>query len=591
MKPIIKNNCFMLKYILRYVPGLIIYTFLLNIYSGIVSTFTSVYVAKYILDSFQSRRSMYEIILFLLAVILANVLMAAAGAYYDEVFYLKRKEILYKKMHTELFQKAKQIELACYDNPEFYNDFIWSVNQSDEKALAVLNSTGNFLRQLTQIASVFGIILSIHWGGLLVVAASASLSFVLKTRINRQDYALSVEQNPLQRKRDYTSRVLYLADYAKEIRLSNVKQKLIENFTETNRTLVERIRYFGKKTAGLSLLDRIGANYLLIYGYLFYLTYLVLVKKALSYGDFIGLYRGVNDLSGNILDFGESMTQFQKHSLYIEKFRVFLNYSPQMSDGELPVPKVEELVLTFNHVSFQYENAAQPTLQDVNLVIHPREKLALVGYNGAGKTTLVKLLMRLYDPTEGSIELNGVDIRRYSLEEYRNCFGVVFQDFKLFAATVAENVMMDRVTKEDEAEVRSALEKSDFAGRLASLEDGTATILTREFSKKGVNLSGGEAQKVAIARIFTRNRQVVILDEPSSALDPVTEYEINQNMLREAGEKTMVYISHRLSTTKMADRIVMLENGRIIENGSHQELIRLGGKYAQMFAMQAEKYQ
>ena len=535
---------------------------------------------------------MYEIVVFLLLVIIANILSAVFGAYYEEVFYLKRKEILYKKMHTELFQKAKQIELACYDNPEFYNDFIWSVNQSDEKALAVLNSAGGFLHQMTQIASVFGIMLSIHWGGVVIAVLSAALSFFLKIRMNRQEYALSQEQNPLQRKRDYTSRVLYMSDYAKEIRLSNVKQKLIQNFTETNETLVERIRFFGKKTARLSLLDRIGANYILIYGYVLYLTYLVLVKKALSYGDFIGLYNGVRNLSDNILDFGDSMSQFQKHSLYIEKFRVFLNYSPQMSDGELPVPKGDaELVLTLKNVSFQYENAKQPTLQNINLVIHPREKLALVGYNGAGKTTLVKLLMRLYDPTEGTIELNGVDIRRYALAEYRNYFGVVFQDFKLFAATIAENVIMDRMSKEAEAEVLRALEKSDFSGRLVSMEDGIDTDLTREFSKKGVHLSGGEAQKVAIARIFTKNRQMLILDEPSSALDPVTEYYINQNMLREAGDKAVIYISHRLSTTKMADRIVMLEKGRIIENGSHQELMELGGKYAQMFAMQAEKYQ
>lgn len=581
----------MLRYILRYVPGLIIYTFILRIYIGIVGTFTSVYVSKYILDSFQQKRSIYEVIIFLLILVVANVILAVASAYYEEVFYLKRKEILYKKMHTELFNKAQSIELACYDNPKFYNDFIWSINQSDEKALAVLDATGLFLNQLTRIVSVLGIIISIHWGGVVIVAVSAVLSFVLKTKINKQEYALSVEQNPLQRKRDYTSRVLYLSDYAKEIRLSNVKGKLIQNFSDTNSTLVERIHYYGKKILGLSLLDQIGTNYMFLYGYVLYLMYLVLVKKNITYGDFIGLYNGVKNLSGTILEFGNSMTQFQKHSLYIEKFRVFLNYEANLNDGELSLPKEDtEIIIKLKNVTFQYENAEQPTLQNVNLVIRPREKLALVGYNGAGKTTLVKLLMRLYDPTEGSIELNGIDIRRFALKEYRNYFGVVFQDFRLFAATVSENVMMDRVMKGDEVSVLEALEKSDFSERLNNMEDGISTILTREFSKKGVNLSGGEAQKVAIARIFPRNSHVVILDEPSSALDPVTEYYINQSMLNMAKEKTIIYISHRLSTTKMADRIVMLEKGKIIEEGSHDELMKLSGKYAEMFEMQAEKY-
>lgn len=309
-------------------------------------------------------------------------------------------------MHTELFNKAQSIELACYDNPKFYNDFIWSINQSDEKALAVLDATGLFLNQLTRIVSVLGIIISIHWGGVVIVAVSAVLSFVLKTKINKQEYALSVEQNPLQRKRDYTSRVLYLSDYAKEIRLSNVKGKLIQNFSDTNSTLVERIHYYGKKILGLSLLDQIGTNYMFLYGYVLYLMYLVLVKKNITYGDFIGLYNGVKNLSGTILEFGNSMTQFQKHSLYIEKFRVFLNYEANLNDGELSLPKEDtEIIIKLKNVTFQYENAEQPTLQNVNLVIRPREKLALVGYNGAGKTTLVKLLMRLYDPTEGSIEL------------------------------------------------------------------------------------------------------------------------------------------------------------------------------------------
>lgn len=187
--------------------------------------------------------------------------------------------------------------------------------------------------------------------------------------------------------------------------------------------------------------------------------------------------------------------------------------------------------------------------------------------------------------------LNGKNIKEYDLKSYRDSFGVVFQDFQLFAATIAENVKMDIVDEaKDHQKIEKALGQSGFEQKLKSLEDGVSTLLTREFSKSGVNLSGGEAQKVAIARVFEKKCNIAILDEPSSALDPVSEYEINRSMLGVANDKTVIFISHRLSTTAMADKIYMLEKGRIIEEGSHAELMEKGGKYAEMFHMQAEKY-
>jgi len=593
MGKILKNNFFMLKYILKYTPGLIIFTFLRKIYVGLVRTFSSVYVAKFVLDSFQLGRSMRDIIIFLIIVVLANVLNAVQAAYYEESFFLKRKEILYRKMHSELFEKAKNMELACYDNPEFYNDFIWSINQSDGKAIEVLESFGKLIRWLTQIVSTAAIIISIHWSGIIVAVISGATSLIVANKANKMKYELSLEQNPLQRKRDYTSRVMYLSDYAKEIRLSNVKDKLIENFSTTNKSLIKKIQGYAKGLFGFDLIHVLGTGYLLMDGvYVFYLVYMILEKHSFfTYGGFMGLFQGALSLRDSLCQIAETVSSFLNNSLYIDKFRTFLDYEPKMEDGTISLPDSNtDVCIEFKHVTFYYDNVNEPTLKDINLVIHPNERLALVGYNGAGKTTLIKLLMRLYDPTEGSIELNGTDIREFKLKEYREYFGVVFQDFKLFAATVAENVVMDRVSEEDAAFVENALEKSDFTERLNSLEEGVFTLLTKEFSKKGVNLSGGESQKVAIARIFTGNSRVVVLDEPSSALDPVTEYNVNQSMLAAADNKAVVYISHRLSTTKMADKIYMLEKGQIIEEGNHDELMKINGKYAEMFNMQAEKY-
>ncbi|MCI8372057.1 MAG: ABC transporter ATP-binding protein [Lachnospiraceae bacterium] len=590
---IFKNNCFMLQYVLKYVPGLVVYNLLFNLFAGCTAVFTDVYIAKYILDAFQYHKSIQEVATFLLLLVGANVLRSILEAYYSEVFYPKRSELLFEKMHSELFQKAKDMELACYDNPAFYNDFVWAMSQADGKALDVMRNFGLFISQSAKIFTVIAIILSIDWFGIVIIAVSFVVSLLIQSYLNKNEYALSLEQNPLQRKRDYISRVMYLSDYAKEIRLSHVTDKLAEDFSRANSELLAAIRKYGRKMLGLQIVDFAGNQAILMKGvYVLYLLFLVLVRRTVSYGGFVGLYQGSMSLNDNLYHMSNILGGFQKLSLYVEKFRVFLSYEPKLKDGTEPIPApAEEVTLRLDNVTFQYEGTDKPTLHDISLTIHPGEKVALVGYNGAGKSTLVKLLMRLYDVSSGSITMNGTDIRQFSKKDYYNCFGVVFQDFKLFAATIAENVMMDRVGPGEEQQVREALEKSDFTERLAQLPQGISTMLTREFDKKGVNLSGGEAQKVAIARIFPKNSRIVILDEPSSALDPITEYYVNQSMLKAAGDKTILYISHRLSTTKMADRIIMLENGRIIEEGSHEQLMALDGKYAEMFHMQAKKYQ
>lgn len=225
--------------------------------------------------------------------------------------------------------------------------------------------------------------------------------------------------------------------------------------------------------------------------------------------------------------------------------------------------------------------------------IEAGQKVAFVGENGAGKSTLIKLLMRLYDVTEGSIEYGGTDIRNYGTDQYRDIFGSVFQDYQIYASSVRENVMMDSSHHEEEKRVRDALEQSGFLERLLTLPKGLDTMLTREFAQDGVQLSGGEAQKVAIARLFAKKERmhIAILDEPSSALDPKAEYELNQNIMNKAGDATVIFISHRLSTTRDADCIYMFENGEIVEHGTHQQLMESNGQYAEMFQCQAKYYQ
>jgi ATP-binding cassette subfamily B protein len=245
------------------------------------------------------------------------------------------------------------------------------------------------------------------------------------------------------------------------------------------------------------------------------------------------------------------------------------------------------------NISFSYSPEGKDIIQDVSMHIKEGEKIAIVGYNGAGKTTLVKLLMRLYDVNSGRISVNGHDIKDYSVDNYRSAIGTVFQDFKLFAGSIYENVLMDNKSNEAQMQrkkVIAALEKSGLYEKVMELPDKEETMITTEIYENGVNLSGGESQKLAISRIFFRDVGLFIMDEPSSALDPIAEYQLNQTLLKETLGKAVIFISHRLSTTRFADRIIMMENGKIVEEGNHRELIELNGKYARMWNAQAGPY-
>ena len=331
---------------------------------------------------------------------------------------------------------------------------------------------------------------------------------------------------------------------------------------------------------------------------------------AVAVGGFAATINVIWKIRWMFSDLIQKITNFPQHSLYIEKYREFLKYVPKIGGGIKDIPEFESL--EFKNVSFSYEFDSNPkykfhdkdykapvkdekgknALKNVSFTLKKGEKIAIVGYNGAGKTTLIKLMMRLYDPTEGEILYNGVNVKQYDPECYRKMIGTVFQDFKLFATSVAQNVINGKYEENTHREiVLDALDKADFTEKLKTLKNGIDTHLTREFDDEGTNLSGGESQKVVIARVFAGKYPIVIMDEPSSALDPMAEYNLNQSILKSTNDKTVVFISHRLSTTRIADKIYMFAKGQLIEEGSHKELLERDGKYAEMFRLQSEKYE
>lgn len=321
---------------------------------------------------------------------------------------------------------------------------------------------------------------------------------------------------------------------------------------------------------------------------IFVLVYKILIVKSVSIGDLSVSIAAVGKLNSMYNGLLEALSQFVQSGMFADKLRTFLSTEQMITSPKnaatLPAFPGD---IEFRNVSFRYDGSDAWALRHINMKIKAQAKTAIVGYNGAGKSTLVKLLMRLYDPTEGEILLNGKNIKDYDVEEYRHSFGTLFQDFQIYAADLGENVKMGLVDDKDEEPIKEALMKAGIAGDFCDI----SVPLLREYDNSGRSVSGGEAQKIAIARAFLKDPHTYILDEPSSALDPISEYNLNQTLFELSKDRTVIFISHRLSTTRMAEQIFMMEQGRIIEEGNHEELLAKGGRYAEMFEKQAEKYQ
>ena len=312
-------------------------------------------------------------------------------------------------------------------------------------------------------------------------------------------------------------------------------------------------------------------------------------QGSMTPGDCIVVLTSIGNVSYMLSRVVQNFAEFSEHSLYIENVRYFLDYQPTITEDE-SAPEASAGDVEIKNLHFKYNNAEKESLAGVNITVRKGEKIALVGRNGSGKTTLVKLLLRLYDPDEGEVLLDGKSAKEYRLSSWRGLFGCVFQDFKLFAMTVKDNVLLRREEQGDDERVDAALKASGAYEKVATLKNGVDSILTREFDDEGVNLSIGEQQKISLARVFAADAPFVVLDEPSSALDPIAEHKMFENMLKATEGMSVIFISHRLSSAVLADRVYMMEDGAVIEEGTHASLMEKGGKYAEMFRLQAENY-
>lgn len=602
---IIRNNAIMLGKIAKFTPDY----FVLMIVEGIIWGFINSAAAIFnynLLNAVDAGNDFKYAASIIGEMALFYAFAYAFDRWYWQIHNQLMRQKLHLRMHEELFRKSLSLDLACFDDPEFYNDFVWAMNESDKRAIEVVEDTGKLINRLVASFTLFGLLLNVDVTIAVILFVSSAVTVVCNLIGNKISFRHSKESNPLWRKKSYINRVYHLSDYAKELRTNHADELLMKEYDENTEKIIELERKYGKKYFLLYGLGWETIGTLTFFAIIIYMITL-LENGSLLVGGFAASVGVVWNIRWMLTDLIERLTKYPKHSLYIEKYLEFMRFEPQIKDGSTEIPEFESLEL--RNVGFSYEFAAHPkyrfhdedynapkkedgknVLKNVNMTIRKGDKIAIVGYNGAGKTTLIKLIMRLYDPSEGEILYNGINIKEFEPNAYRKMIGTVFQDFKIFATSIAENVMNGEYTEKDRETVLSALKAADFTEKLDSLKDGIDTHLTREFNSKGTNLSGGESQKIAISRVFAKDYPIVIMDEPSSALDPMAEYNLNQSILESTEEKTVIFISHRLSTTRIADKIYMFDTGALIEEGSHEELITMNGKYAEMFRVQSEKY-
>lgn len=589
---ILKNSIYLMRLIYRFSPMLFAFTIIAAIAEFGFTFFNLLFTKRLvqeITDGNEFAVICVTIAVWCIAYLLLRFLIISIDNYFRPVY----TKVLIKGLEKYLYDKAAKVDLECYDNSEYYNEFIWATNNSGEMVTGACNSLGAFLGYVLQISGVISMVVLIDPSLSALTFVSVALNIVVASSLEKKKVEYRKEIVGKEKVERYVERVFYLQDSAKDLRLTNIKGVLLEIYEKAYQGVQTILKKYVGKIAFVSFLSTFGFRYALntfvIYGYF---AYKLIVKQSIDLSDFVVVNKAMVDLYLLLNRWSGQINALYRNAVYVDTMKKFINYEPHIkSEADAKrIPDAEELILEFRNVTFTYPGNDQPTLRNVSFKINPRNTLAVVGYNGAGKTTLVKLMMRLYDVDQGEILLNGRNIKEFDLEDYRAMFSSVFQDFNLYALSLAENVKMNDNDVITDDEIVSALKHADFGGKLSTLKDGINSQITREFDEEGLLLSGGEKQKVAMARVFAGTGKIIVLDEPSAALDPFAEYNINKRIIESSQKKSVVLISHRLTATRMADHIIMLENGEVVESGRHEELMQLDGKYAFMYKVQAEPY-
>ena len=585
-----RNNTYMLGLVFRISPLSVIIPLILAIIGGAESFLSGTYLYKYALNALQEGKEMRSIVLTIGIILIFSLTYTLLRGILGHFCSLRAQRIN-SYIDNMIYEKATEVELACFENSEFYDKYVCAASYATESAWDVINNLSNFVYVLTSVAAVGTLIVSVDPVFILIAFIPLTVTLITGKKRNRTYYNYRNETYRASRQRDYVRRTFYLADFSKEMRLTEMYRVMFRRMKDSIAELKQIAKKYGPKLMLFRELSHIVYESAVNMGTIALAAFKTVVLKTMLIGDCFVVINSIESIAANIEAFGRVAVSLDNNSLYIENFREFLEYESKIPEIEDAPQAPSMSALEIRDLTFKYEGKETPALNGISLCIKKGERIALVGHNGAGKSTFIKLLQRFYDPDEGEILLNGENVKNFRLSTFRSLFGTVFQDHGLFAASIAKNVMLKGdLDESDKDKAKEALKLSGVWEKIESLSDGIDTEVTREFDDNGAVFSGGEAQKIAIARVYAQNSEIIIMDEPTSALDPIAENQMYNNMFAATRDKTVIFISHRLSCATLADRVYLFENGRISESGSHKELLALNGKYAEMWHKQADSY-
>lgn len=589
------NTLYILSKIRQYSPFLLVLMIIGMVTQSTIRYIWSI-ISKVVIDMIEQQTAAGSKDIKPLLLVMVIVLIVEVAAYVGNAVSENKRNFLYIKtrmnMITERVDKALSMIYEKLEQPKALDmeqraqEATGGNNQGVEALMRMMYEMGvNVFVMVITIATIS--VMDIRL--LLAVGLINSLQYLYFKHIVKVDKEEVWDLlAPVWRRINYMQYATQNFDFAKDIRLFHMqdylsgKQKAI--LKDKQKKIYHHTTLWAKYMTCSFVLVLLSTC--VIYAFLIYYV----LKLDMSIGNFT-LFLGMSqNFSGALTQLLNSLAEYRRSSLMVDDFRSFVDMNISSAKG-LPVPKADSYMFEFEDVSFRYQGADDYALKHLNLKLEAGERLAVVGLNGAGKTTFIKLLLRLYDVSEGRILLNGVDIREYDRDSYYELFAPVFQNVELFAFPIAENVSMKPPKETDKEKSRVCLEMAGMADKLKNLPEGIDTQLLKILYDDGVDLSGGEKQKLALARALYKDAPIVVLDEPTAALDALAEYELYCNFDSMIGSKTAIYISHRLSSTRFCDHIAMFVNGEMVEYGSHDSLLAKGGAYSEMFALQAQYYQ
>lgn len=583
---------FFLKYYLKIKPIYVfVYLFHIVISAGF-NVLNSIYLLRFVFDAFESQNDVRFILLRIFHIVFFDVLVMLFNRWFNDIYSKKIELEVKEEFQKDIFKQAFRINLRYYDDSHFYNEYMMVIEKSDNICESVLKNLGRSLYNFLVFSSIVSLLFTIDVSVVSLIILSVVISFLIDILITKKQTEKEMKNLKYQREVEYFKRVFYLKDHLEEIKSIRETDFLFDQFIVASKNLLLTNKKSSKPIIKLYMLKGIIESFLSSFAIYLVLLYKLVVNASISIGDLSASLNSIWKLSEQLMQIIENIKQLYSNIIFGRKIQDFLNIRTLDTDikgNSIEFPE-HPSSLTVKNLSYSYDGR-KTVLRNIDFEIKPNQKIAIVGENGSGKSTLVKLILGLYDNYNGEILLNNIPINNYNFSHKSTYFSCLFQDFQIYSTTLVKNLFLDDLNhNSDTDKINEVLIKVGMDNKIKSLNKGLDTVLTKEYDEEGVELSLGEKQKIALARVLLSHASVIILDEPSSSFDPLSEQKFNEILSSSFSDRIVIFISHRFLSTKNADCIYLLSDGEIIEKGTHIELMEMDGKYAHMYKIQKEKY-